>query len=122
MPDELSVLFPLIQCFPDRFVRREIEGVVVCCSHQQEGCKWEGRLANLEDHLKACEFVSKECPNCGLVLMFEQLELHELACPKALMKCPLAEFGCSAADKLVSCCLTSIILFHPLFSPVEESL
>ncbi len=82
------------QCFPDRFVRREIEGMIVGCPHQLKGCQWEGRLAKLEAHLKACDFLSEECNLCGVVLTPDQIRSHGRVCPKALMKCPLAEYGC----------------------------
>ncbi len=80
-----------LQYFPDRFVRREIEGMIVGCPHQLKGCRWEGRLAKLEVHLIVCDFHPKQCNLCGVVLTPDQIESHG---PKALMKCPLAGFGC----------------------------
>ena len=88
------LLISPLQYFPDRFVRREVEGMIVGCPHQLKGCHWEDRLAKLAAHLKACNFLSEECNLCGVILSPDQIGSHGRVCPKALMKCPLVEFGC----------------------------
>ena len=74
--------------------------MIVGCPHQLKGCQWEGRLAKLETHLKACDFLSEECNLCGIVLTPDQIGLHGRVCPKALMKCPLAGLGCHHTRKV----------------------
>ncbi len=88
------VIFSPLQCFPDRFVRREIETMIVGCPHQQKGCPWEDKVTMLDAHLKTCNFLSEECKQCGLVLTSDLIGSHAQECSKAEMKCPLAEFGC----------------------------
>ena len=69
--------------------------MIVYCIHRHKGCEWENKLAELEAHLETCDFTSEECPQCGTILTPEQVESHKLTCPKAMVKCPLAEYGCS---------------------------
>ena len=69
--------------------------MIVYCIHRHKGCEWEDKLDKLEAHLETCDFTSEECPQCGTILTPEQVESHKLTCPKSMVKCPLAEHGCS---------------------------
>ena len=54
-----------MQYFPDRFVRREIQGLEVNCKFQNEGCNWEGTYGDLPSHLNTCKYAllgMKLCP------------------------------------------------------------
>ena len=104
------------QYFPDRFVRREIEGLIISCPHQQAGCNWEDRLGSLEDHLRSCDFVSKMCPDCGVTLTLDKMESHNRVCPKALRKCPLEDYGCSTS-KPVKLLGASCMVIDSSYSP-----
>ncbi len=83
-----------LQYFPDRCVRRKVNEIVVKCSFQEKGCSWEDQLANLTDHLKACSFATIECQDCGKVQPMSEIKTHKKDCPKAMVKCPLADYGC----------------------------
>ena len=91
-----------VHYFPDRFMRRKVKGIIVYCSHKQE-CTWEGRLAELENHLKTCEFNSEKCQYCGEEFAVSQLESHKSSCPKMIVKCPLAGHGCNCTDTVSYC-------------------
>ncbi|XP_064392829.1 TNF receptor-associated factor 3-like isoform X3 [Halichondria panicea] len=55
------------QCFPDRFVRKEISKMMVLCPYKDNGCQWEDKTAALEAHLKTCTFASNvTCPLASL--------------------------------------------------------
>ncbi|XP_064401053.1 TNF receptor-associated factor 1-like [Halichondria panicea] len=58
------------ECFPDRFVRRDVKQMIVSCPR---GCQWEDMVAELEAHLKACNFISNLC---GVVLTPDQIGTH----------------------------------------------
>ncbi len=90
------------QYFPDRFVRREIEGMVVSCRHQKKGCPWEDKVMKLDDHLKSCSYSISECQDCGKILSPIEMESHKQICPKAMLKCPLAHLGCNHTKEV--CC------------------
>ena len=91
----IALSFHNMQYFPDRFVRREINRMILYCPNRSKGCKWEDKLAKLEAHLETCDFTSEQCPQCGTILTPEQVESHKLTCPKAMVECPLAEHGCT---------------------------
>ncbi len=74
-------------------MRREIEGMIVGCPHQQKGCQWENTVAMLDAHLKTCNYLPEECKQCGQVTS-DLIGSHARVCSKAEIKCPLAEFGC----------------------------
>ncbi len=65
------------QCFPDRFVRRDVKQMIVSCPR---GCQWEDMVAELEAHLKACNFISNLC---GVVLTPDQIGTHTHTVSKA---------------------------------------
>ena len=52
--------------FPDRFVRREVSNLKVKCINHLAGCPWQGKLADFQEHVKACPNAKKSCPLYGL--------------------------------------------------------
>jgi hypothetical protein len=38
----------LLQYFPDKFVRRDIDALEMVCVYAEKGCDWEGTFAKLE--------------------------------------------------------------------------
>lgn len=51
---------------PDRYFQRHITGFKVYCEHKGRGCKWEGELRGLQEHLdparRSCGFTIVRCP------------------------------------------------------------
>ena len=47
-----------MQCFPDRFVRKEIQALEVKC----KGCNWEGLFAEYNTHNKTCQLSREKEP------------------------------------------------------------
>ena len=58
--------FHTIQYFPDRFVRREIQGLEVKCKYLSEGCTWEGTYGDLASHLNTCKYALQGMKLCPL--------------------------------------------------------
>ena len=62
---------------------RYLKAQEVWCSHKQDGCKWQGKLGKLENHLdegnlSGCQFVALECTNsCGEWFQRRHITLHQ---------------------------------------------
>ena len=93
------------QYFPDRFVRREILNLPVICLFNEDGCTWEGKLEEYNNHITVCEFATTNCVHCKEKLRSDEIKEHELTCPLAPKECPLATLGCTMAaatkDKMI---------------------
>ncbi len=55
---------------------REISQLKVRCNNRKQGCKWEGELLAIENHLKVCGFLQLHCEKCLQVLKRMELEKH----------------------------------------------
>ena len=60
----------------DKRSRREIGELQVRCSFRSEGCKWEGELASLEEHLVACTITEVKCSKCFHTVKRSEIEKH----------------------------------------------
>ena len=45
---EFDFLALFSKVFPDNFMRREVQALVVYCTFMEEGCKWKGEVRYLE--------------------------------------------------------------------------
>ena len=77
---------------PDKNLQRAISSCRVRCLKKNEGCKWEGELRHLREHLSAtgdCQFVVVPCSHgCGFSALRPLLSNHELCeCPKRPVYC-----------------------------------
>ena len=78
-------------CFIDHRGERQIKALKVQCSNEASGCKWVGRLEELESHSSYCEFAAVLCPNVGCSKMIAKKDLvkHvEIDCPFKWYQCP----------------------------------
>lgn len=83
---------------PNNLARRMTNELLVFCSERDQGCKWQGRRDNLNDHLQLhCSFFPLKCPGhdvglgpaipgCNKTLRRGQLKSHTESCPFVLMK------------------------------------
>ena len=95
---------PLCNCrftavIPDKLLQRTLNEKRVYCTHNVSGCKWIGELAVLDKHLNAkperenrmegCLIQKVKCKHifCNDEIQRNQLESHELSCPKRVVVC-----------------------------------
>ncbi|CAD6197423.1 unnamed protein product [Caenorhabditis auriculariae] len=79
------------ECKHDKKKHREIQELSVFCSHEKLGCKWEGCLTDLEEHVASCEFEANRCENCGRKIPRVDFLKHVSECEKERVKCEFCE-------------------------------
>ncbi|KAJ7369895.1 TNF receptor-associated factor 6 [Desmophyllum pertusum] len=78
------------EVFPDNFMRREVQALVVHCTFLDDGCQWKGEVRHLENHTNSCEFLKIPCvhPECGMQVKKADLTEHlEKECKCRLENC-----------------------------------
>ena len=70
-------------------------------SQEPKGCTWQGKLTELDAHLRSCPFEAVDCPlGCGMRATRDELDAHAQICPRRMVKC---DQGCAIkvrADQL----------------------
>ena len=68
---------------------RMIRILHIFCTNKEQGCKWQGEVNNITDHLGSCLFQVIYCPNeCGECLQRQHLTSHvETECPCRTVSC-----------------------------------
>ncbi|XP_019619276.1 PREDICTED: TNF receptor-associated factor 2-like [Branchiostoma belcheri] len=51
--------------YPDKAIEREILILAIFCSNVDDGCKWEGVVRHLMEHLAECDYEKITCINAG---------------------------------------------------------
>ena len=73
-------------------VERVVKGLKVYCTNKEKGCKWQGELMNISNHLgnsNGCEFEEVKCSNeCGKMMQRRYLSKHVKA------QCPCRKVNC----------------------------
>ena len=69
----------------EKELQRKILGMRVHCRHNSKGCKWEGELRDMYQHIDvvkvACEFVAVKCPfGCPGSYQRHEASNHEAIC------------------------------------------
>lgn len=77
---------------PDKNLQRAISACRIRCLNKNEGCKWEGEVRYLREHLSAagdCQFVVLSCSlECGFSALRPLVSSHELSeCLKRSVSC-----------------------------------
>ena len=109
----------------DKYHRRRVREIRVCCPYKGSGCDWKREVGDLERHAASCPKRPWECPHCALRYLYEErkgkhwpvcskfpepcpngcevgsvercyLEQHQRECPLEPVACEMREFGCSA--------------------------
>ena len=86
--------------FPNKGLKRALYSVSVRCAYRGEGCRWEGELLSLEEHLNenpeaggehlldGCEFVQINCIHCLKPFRRRLITAHQLKeCPQRPFRC-----------------------------------
>ena len=77
--------------YPNKMSDRQIHNLVVLCSNGKAGCKWRGKLNELNGHLEyACQYEIVECPKgCEVSLPRRDIAPHvKLECSRLVINCP----------------------------------
>ena len=78
--------------FLNKLSDREIKSLHVMCTNEERGCKWQGEMNDINNHLvrsDGCQFENVNCPNeCGMTLQRRYLTSHvENECPCYKVDC-----------------------------------
>ncbi len=69
---------------------RDIEALIVKCSNEVHGCKWEGELGKIETHLKECTNGVLLCKyssiGCNMKASSDDMSAHEKICAEEHLK------------------------------------
>ncbi len=108
---------------PDKYFKRKVRQLKVCCPHKKSGCEWTGELGDLNHHTTACPKRPWKCQYCDFESIYEfgpndhtpncanyplpcpnQCEIgtvprhdadsHLLECPLQLVECEFTGVGC----------------------------
>ena len=92
-------------------VQREVNALVIYCKWKRLGCEWQGKLAEIGEHLdpkeegpckSGCGYVLVECSNkCGAMVERRQLVQHEMDdCPKRLVEVQMSSLTWKLENRL----------------------
>ena len=84
--------------FEDKRLKRTLYEFKVYCTYKQQGCKWEGELRALDNHLNSnpgqqnqldgCQFMKINCLHCAELYLRSVIPLHQkTACLKRPFSC-----------------------------------
>ena len=78
--------------FPNRQLDREIRSLHIYCTNKEKGCKWQGELNDINNHLGnsgGCQFEGVKCSNeCGKMIERRYLTNHvKTECPSRKINC-----------------------------------
>ncbi|XP_066294832.1 TNF receptor-associated factor 3-like [Branchiostoma lanceolatum] len=62
---ECGETIQLSEMWPDKAAEREVLGIAIFCNNAEGGCKWEGVVRQVMDHLSGCDFEKMNCINAG---------------------------------------------------------
>ena len=73
-------------------MKREIKSLYIYCANKEKGCKWQGELNDINNHLgnsDSCRFEEVKCSNeCGKMIQRRYLTSHvETECPRRKVNC-----------------------------------
>ena len=83
--------------FKDTNTEKKILELKVYCQYRENGCKWIGKVREVEAHTWACDHQLVQCPNgCNEIVYPHTLQEHvQETCPQRYVQCP----HCSLTDK-----------------------
>ena len=78
--------------YPNYPIEREVKSLHIYCTNKEKGCKWQGELNDINNHLgnsNGCQFEEVKCSNeCGKMIERQYLTSHvETECPHRAINC-----------------------------------
>ena len=75
-----------------RYIRSQFARISVRCVNHRRKCSWIGKVQNLQEHLKSCQFGEAKCTHCGCwIVPVSERQLHEHLCQRKQAACSLTE-------------------------------
>ena len=89
--------------YDETFQHSFLEDVRAFCQNRKAGCEWQGRLDEVEEHLRSCRHAEVPCPlKCGGRIQRRCLAEHKRdSCPKRPFVCEYCQFA-GVHDEVVS--------------------
>jgi len=88
-----------------RLAEALINSLTVSCdtvslSNDPVSCQWTGKLSDLDQHMRVCDFLPLSCPNkgCDEIVLRRHMDNHR-------SKCPERSFTCVDCHEVVKCTL-----------------
>ncbi len=86
----------------NRAMRDEIEEAKVICLYSKRGCRWEGKLKQLQEHINSdCSSVKVQCTACQRSFFRKEIELHYNNCLERVMHCEFCNVSFKKKDSSV---------------------
>lgn len=82
----------------DLFYQRKVLNLLVYCPHSDNGCQWEGPLADLQSHTLSCDMQPWKCQYCGFKTM------HGIGTANHAPSCPKRPVMCQDCDQSILHC------------------
>ena len=82
-----------LNAFPNKAIGREVKALHIYCTNKEKGCKWQGELNDINNHLGVSghgyQFEEVKCPNeCGKMIERRYLASHvETECSRRKVYC-----------------------------------
>ena len=99
--------------FLNKGLQRSLHSFRVRCTHQKSGCKWTGKLGELDAHLNrspiigkqlnGCEFTELACTHCDKYIQRRKLHAHaNETCPQRPFRCDYCKVYISTHQDVIS--------------------
>lgn len=81
--------------------KREILALAIYCDNQEKGCRWQGTIAKLTDHVAKCEYAIVSCNNKCQDENNQITQMMRKHLPKHLtQRCPCRPYKCEECQEL----------------------
>ena len=80
--------------YDETFQRDFLDSVRAFCHNRKSGCEWQGKIDELEEHLRSCQHAADLCPfGCGRHIQRRCLPEHKRdSCAKRPFACQYCQF------------------------------
>ena len=85
--------------YPNKQLDRIVRSLKMFCSNKFKGCKWQGEVNNVKEHLEDCQFEETECDECEEKMQRQYLTIHaESHCAYRMVTCQFCHVKTTFCD------------------------
>ena len=85
--------------YPNKQLDRIVRNLKIFCSNKSKGCKWQGEVNNITEHLRDCQFEETECDDCEERMQRQYLTFHmENHCSYRMVMCQYCHIRITFCD------------------------